>query len=296
MFLAGGTTYIHRKFEPLDVLAAISNDRITMMHMAPTLIQTIMDHPDLDRYDLSSLRVVNYAAAPMPVSLLRRCVAKFGKIFLNSYGATESGGTVLYPHQHYLDGTAEQMARLTSLGQPFPNAKVRVVDDNGIDCPPGVAGEILLQSPNTMEGYWNNHVATLEVLRDGWYYTGDVGALDKDGFLFLIDRKKDMIISGGENIYCREVEEALMEHGGIAEVAVIGVPDPYWGENVKAVAIRKPGAAVTEAELIAFCATRIASYKKPKSVDFVDELPRLPTGKVRKNILREQYRSRITRA
>jgi acyl-CoA synthetase (AMP-forming)/AMP-acid ligase II len=290
MFMAGGTTHIHRKFEAVDVLATIDQDRITMMHMAPTLIQTIMDHPEIDQYDLSSLRVVNYAAAPMPVSLLRRCVAKFGKIFLNSYGATEAGGTVLYPHQHYLDGTPEQMARLPSLGQPFPNTKVRVVDDEGVDCPPGVAGEILLSSPNTMSGYWNNHAATLEVLRDGWYHTGDVGTLDKDGFLFLVDRKKDMIISGGENIYCREVEEALMEHGSLVEVAVIGVPDPYWGENVKAVAIRKPGATVTEAELIAFCATRIASYKKPKSVDFVDDMPRLPTGKVRKNILREQYR------
>jgi acyl-CoA synthetase (AMP-forming)/AMP-acid ligase II len=290
MFLAGGTTYIHRKFDPLDVLGAFHNDRITMAHMAPTLLQSIMDHPEIDRYDMSSARVINYAAAPMPISLLRRCVAKFGKIFLNSYGATESGGTVLYPHQHFLDGTPEQMARLPSLGQPFPNAQVRIVDDNDVDCPPGVAGEILLKSPNTMSGYWNNHAATLEVLRDGWYHTGDVGHLDKDGFLFLVDRKKDMIISGGENIYCREVEEALMEHGSLVDVAVIGVPDPYWGENVKAVAIRKPEATVTEAELIDFCATRIARYKKPKSVDFVDELPRLPSGKVRKNILRDQYR------
>jgi acyl-CoA synthetase (AMP-forming)/AMP-acid ligase II len=290
MFLAGGTTYVHRKFDPKDVLTTFDRDRITMAHMAPTLIQAIMDDTDLDSYDLSSMRVLNYAAAPMPVSLLRRCVAKFGKIFLNSYGSTESGGTVLYPHQHFLDGDAKQMARLPSLGQPFPTSRVRIADDDGVDCPPGVPGEILLQSPATMEGYWNNHAATLEVLRDGWYHSGDIGYLDEDGFLFLVDRKKDMIISGGENIYCREVEEALMEHGSLVEVAVIGVPDAYWGENVKAVAIRKPGVAVSEAELIDFCATRIARYKRPKSVDFVDDLPRLPSGKVRKNILREQYR------
>ena len=291
MFLAGGTTHVHRKFDAQDVLATCDRDRITMMHMAPTLLQGIMDRPDLDDYDLSAMRVINYAAAPMPVTLLRRCVAKFGKIFLNSYGSTESAGTVLYPHQHFLDGTPEQMARLPSLGQPFPTSRVRIVDDHGADCPPRVPGEILLQSPATLEGYWNNHAATLEALRDGWYHSGDMGYFDEDGFLFLVDRKRDMIISGGENIYCREVEEALMEHGSLVEVAVIGVPDPYWGENVKAVAIRKPGVAVSEAELIDFCGTRIARYKRPKSVDFVEDLPRLPSGKVRKNILREHYRS-----
>ena len=290
-FCAGASVVVHRQFDPAHALQTLQAERITLGHMAPTMLQSMMDLPQIDDYDLSSLRIVNCAAAAMPVTLLRRAVKKFGRIFLNSYGATESSGSILYPHQHHLEGSEAELRRLGSVGEPFPDSELRVVDDHGKDCPVGKPGEVIMRTQGTMAGYWNNHAATLEVLRDGWYYSGDIGYFDEYGFLYLVDRKKDMIISGGENIYCREVEEALLEHGSLADVAVIGVADAHWGEAVKAVAIRKPGSAVTAAELIDFCATRIARYKRPKSIDFVDELPRVPSGKVNKVALRNFYKA-----
>ncbi len=239
-FCAGASVVLHRQFDPAETLRTIARERITTGHMAPTMLQAIMDVPDLDSHDLSSMRVINYAAAPMPVTLLRRCVAKFGRIFLSSYGATESGGTVLYPSEHYLEGSPAQLRRLGSVGEPFPDAAIRIVDDHGQPVPDGTPGEIIMRSKGTMSGYWNNTAATIEAIRDGWYYSGDIGYLDEQGFLFIVDRKKDMIISGGENIYCREVEEALMAHPGIVDAAVIGVPDPFWGEAVNAIVIRAP--------------------------------------------------------
>jgi acyl-CoA synthetase (AMP-forming)/AMP-acid ligase II len=288
-FCVGACVVLHRQFTPETTLQTWQDERITAAHLAPTMLQAVMDVSSIDEYDVASMRIINCAAAPMPITLLRRCVAKFGRIFVNSYGATESAGSILYPHQHHLDGTPEQLRRLGSVGEPFPDSEIRIVDDHGKDQPAGVAGEIILRTKATMEAYWNNHAATVEAIRDGWYYTGDLGYLDQDGFLFLVDRKKDMIVSGGENIYCREVEEAVLEHDGIADVAVIGLPDDKWGEAVKAVVILKPGIIVTEQELIDFCGTRIARYKRPKSVDFVTELPRLPSGKVSKVDLRKRY-------
>ncbi|MDB5968491.1 MAG: AMP-dependent synthetase and ligase [Hydrocarboniphaga sp.] len=291
-FCAGASVVLHRQFDPAQTLQTLQDERITMGHMAPTMLQSMMDLPQIDDYELSSLRIVNCAAAGMPVTLLRRAVKKFGRIFLNSYGATESSGSILYPHQHHLEGSEAELRRLGSVGEPFPDSELRIVDDNGKDLPAGVPGEVIMRTQGTMAGYWNNHAATLDAIRDGWYYSGDVGYFDDHGFLYLVDRKKDMIISGGENIYCREVEEALLEHGSLADVAVFGVADAHWGEAVKAVAIRKPGASVTAEELIDFCATRIARYKRPKSVDFAAELPRLPSGKVSKVVLRNLYKAR----
>jgi acyl-CoA synthetase (AMP-forming)/AMP-acid ligase II len=290
-FCAGASVVLHRQFDPVQTLQTLQGERITMGHMAPTMLQSVLDLPEIDHYDLSSLRIVNCAAAAMPVTLLRRAVAKFGRIFLNSYGATESSGSILYPHQHHLEGTEAELRRLGSVGEPFPDSELRIVDDYGKDLPAWAPGEIIMRTKGTMAGYWNNHAATLDAIREGWYYSGDIGYFDDHGFLYLVDRKKDMIISGGENIYCREVEEALLEHGTLTDVAVIGVPDVQWGEAVKAVAIRKPGATVTAEDLITFCATRIARYKRPKSVDFVDALPRLPSGKVSKVALRNSYKT-----
>jgi acyl-CoA synthetase (AMP-forming)/AMP-acid ligase II len=292
MLYAGGTVVLQRKFEPLGVLQAIERERITHVHMAPTMVQALLDEPSIDSHDTSSLRIFNYAAAPMPVSLLKRAIERFGPIFMDIYGSTEAPGTILFPHQHVLDGDPEQVKRLGSVGQSNAITDLRIVDTDGKPCPPGTAGEILVRSEATMVGYWNDSTATLQALRDGWFHTGDIGYLDEQDYLFLVDRKKDMIISGGENIYCREVEEALMEHGGLQEVAVIGIPDVYWGEAVHAVAVAKPGISVTEADLIAFVGTRIARYKRPKSVEFVAELPRLPSGKVMKHVLRDRYKSK----
>jgi acyl-CoA synthetase (AMP-forming)/AMP-acid ligase II len=290
--VAGGTVVLQRAFVPAEVLAAIEREKITMTHMAPTMVQQVLDLPEIKTRDLSSLQILCYAAAPMPVSVLRKGIELLGPIFMDQYGSTEMGpGTVLHLHRHVLDGPEAKVKRLASVGQPFPDVELRVLDEQDRDCPPNVTGELCARGDGVMAYYWNNSNATKEAMFDGWHRSGDMGYLDEQGFLYLVDRKKDMIISGGENIYCREVEEALMEHGGLVDVAVIGVPDEKWGESVKAIAIRKPGATVSEDELIAFCTTRIARYKRPKSVDFVAELPRLPSGKIRKNVLREQYRA-----
>jgi len=175
------------------------------------------------------------------------------------------------------------------VGQPHPRSELRIVADDGSECARGVPGEVLARSDTAMTGYWNDPEATAQTLRDGWVHTGDVGYLDDEGYLFLVDRKKDMIISGGENIYSREVENALLEHPGVAEAAVVGVPDAHWGEAVKAIVVLRPGSQLTEAQLIAHARGLIAAYKCPKSVAFVDALPLLATGKVDKRGLRERY-------
>ncbi|QBQ99075.1 class I adenylate-forming enzyme family protein [Paraburkholderia pallida] len=288
-FLRRATVVIHRKFEAGEVLREIARSRISHMHLAPTMFQAVMDHPEFSQHDISSVRGILYAAAPMPVPLLRRGLAAFGSVFINSYGMTETNGTVLFPHQHHLEGTAVQVRRLGSVGQVADGGELRVVDDEGHPCPPGVPGEVCVKSDTQFRLYWNNSVATAEAVRDGWYHTGDIGYLDEEEFLFLVDRKKDMIISGGENIYCREVEDALESHEGVEEAAVIGVPDAYWGEVVHAVIVLRRDRALSASDLIEFCRARIAHYKCPKGVSFVTELPRLPTGKVSKIRLRASH-------
>jgi acyl-CoA synthetase (AMP-forming)/AMP-acid ligase II len=287
----GATVVLQRAFDPRAVLETIQSEGITVTLLAPVMIQALLEVPDLRRYDLSSLRTLYYSAAPMPTALLRRAIDVFGPIFAQFYGMTESGpmGTTLHKHQHLLDGRPEEVRRLASAGQPFPSCEVRIVDDNGRDCPIGEPGEVLLRNDTLMQGYWNNSVATEQTIRDGWLHTGDVGVLDDEDYLFIVDRKKDMIVSGGENIYPREVEEALYQHTAVAEAAVIGVPDERWGEAVKAFVVLKPGRSADPGELIEHCRTLVASYKKPKSVDFVASLPRLPNGKINKVELREPY-------
>ncbi|MNQ58026.1 Long-chain-fatty-acid--CoA ligase FadD13 [compost metagenome] len=288
-FWHSGCVVLHRKFDPREVLRTIERERVVTVHMAPTIVQQVLELPDIGEYDLSSLETILYAAAPMPVAVLRRGVELLGAIFVNSWGMTETSGTVLPRHLHKLDGSEEEVRRLGSIGQPMPYCDIRVVDEQGEDCPDGTPGEIWIRSPANLAYYWNNSVATLEALRDGWLRTGDMAWRDSQGFLFLVDRKKDMIISGGENIYCQEVEQALMHHPQVSDVAVIGVPHEKWGETVKAVVVLKPGAELSADELIEFSGTRIARYKRPTSVDFVPELPRLPSGKVNKVVLRQMY-------
>ena len=190
--------------------------------------------------------------------------------------------------QHKPNGTEQERKQLTSVGQPYPNLQARIIDEDGNDVPEGEAGEIVARSGAMFRGYWNNSKATVETLRDGWVHSGDMGRIE-DGFLYLVDRKKDMIISGGENIYSREVEEAVIQHQAIAECAVIGLPDPKWGENVCAVVTLKTNASIEEQALIEHCKSLIASYKKPKKVIVVDELPKLVTGKVNKVALRDMF-------
>ncbi len=288
--LLGGTIVLHRAFEVAAVLETIQRERITAAHFAPVMIGRLLDAPDFKSYDLSTLRNVHYASAPMPVPLLRRALAIFGPIFTQVYGMTEClTGTMLKAHQHRPDGSAADIRRLSSAGQPFLGCDVRIVRPDGSDCAVGEVGEILFRNRATMRGYWSNTPATIEALRDGWMHTQDLGTLDDEGFVFVVDRKKDMIISGGENIYSWEVEEALRTHEAVAEAAVVAVPDPEWGEAVKACIVLRPGATASADELIQHCRARIASYKKPRSIDFMDELPRLFNGKVDKKALRAPH-------
>jgi acyl-CoA synthetase (AMP-forming)/AMP-acid ligase II len=225
----------------------------------------------------------------MPLPLLKRAMQRFGPIMINGYGQTEGAGTVLRKHYHRLQGSEKDLKRLTSIGQATLDAQVRIVNESDNELPAGAVGEMCLRSAQNMIGYWNDSAATQRTLRGGWLHTGDMGYMDEDSFVYLVDRKKDMIISGGENIYSREVEEALLAHTALADAAVIGVPDAYWGEAVKAVVVVKAGVQVTAADLIAHCRALIAGYKCPKSVEFVEALPRLPSGKLNKVQLRETY-------
>jgi len=284
----GGCVVLLRGFDAEAVVRTIERERITAIHLVPTMLQALLDAPNFGHHDLSSLRMLMYAAAPMPLPLLRRAVAAFGPITYNGYGQTEINLiTLLHPHQHVLDGDPAQVRRLASVGQPHWQSAVRILDEDGRDCATGVVGEVAARSETAMAGYWHNPAATRATLRDGWVCTGDMGYLDEAGYLFLVDRKKDMIISGGENIYSREVEEILVQHPAVREAAVIGVPDAQWGEAVKGIVVLQAGACVTAEALIAFCKTHIAAYKCPKSLDFVAELPRLDTGKINKRALRE---------
>jgi acyl-CoA synthetase (AMP-forming)/AMP-acid ligase II len=288
--LMGAAVILKTAFEPEDILATIEKEKVTAAHFAPLMVQRMVDVLDTKPYDVSTLRCVHYASAPMPVPALRRAIAKMGPIFVQVYGMTEClFGTILKAHHHLVDGTEAERLRLASAGQPALGNEVRIVHDDGSACETGEIGEIIFRSPTTMTGYWNKSTLTAEVLRDGWFHTQDLGFVDDAGFVFVMDRKKDMIISGGENIYSWEVEEALRAHPDVAEVAVIAVPDKAWGESVKACVQLRAGSATTEDALIEHTRMLIASYKKPRSIDFVESLPRLFNGKIDKKALRAPY-------
>lgn len=287
--LAGATTILHRSFEPALVLRALDQDGVTAAHLAPTMVARLLDHPDLAATERSGLRVVHYASAPMAVPLLRRAIAAFGPVFLQVYGMTECVvASILKPFQHEPDGTAAAVRRLSSAGQPCLGVRVRTVRPDGTEPEMGEPGEVLIHAPSLMSGYWNRHGLTVTMARDGWFHTGDVGFLDDQGFLFIVDRLKDMVISGGENIYSREVEDALMAHPAVHEAAVTGIADPEWGESVKAWIVLREGHDVDATTLIAHCRALIASYKKPRVIAFTPSLPRLFNGKVDKKALRQR--------
>ena len=282
----GATVLVHRSFEPMRVLDTIERDKVTILHLAPTMVQTVLEQSGIAQRDLSSVRIVCYSAAPMPINVLRQGLALMGDVFHQVYGQTEGAVSVLLRSQHRPDGTERERRRLESVGQPLIGTQVRLLVDDGRDAAPGEAGEIVYRGGVMFRGYWNDMPATLATLRGGWVHSGDIGRFDEDGFLYIVDRKKDMVISGGENIYSREVEQALVLHPAVLEAAVIGVPDARWGEAVRAVVVLRPGAAATQEELIAHCRTLIASYKKPRSVVFASKLPKLHNGKIDKNHLR----------
>lgn len=289
--LAGAPMHVAHRFDAAETVATIERERITTLHLAPTMIRSILDLPHMARRDLSSLKTLGYGAAAMPVALLRRALERFGPILVQRYGSTEAAVvSYLDKPDHLPDGTPGEAQRLASAGKPGPMAEIAVRRADGTDCDVGEAGEIHVHNPAlVMQGYWRNAEATRAVLRDGWLDMGDMGYFDDDGFLFIIDRKTDMIVSGGENIYPREVEDAIMHHADVADAAVIGVPDTRWGESVLAFVVARDGAVLGEAELMEFCQARIASYKKPSRIEFRESLPRASTGKIDKVALREPF-------
>jgi len=293
-FLVGGCNVImpQRSFDPDAVFQVIQNEKATDMQIVPTQLNSLLSHQDLKDYDLSSLNRIYYAASPMPVELLRQGLEIFGPVFSQGYGQTESGPQIAsLPRKAHqvLDRPQEEQKVLRSCGQPSLGVHVRVVDEKNNDVEPGTVGEIIARSDSIMVEYWHKPKETSEVVIDGWLHTGDLGYYDEKGFIYIVDRKKDMIVTGGENVYSREVEEVLYMHPAIAEVAVIGIPDPLWVERVHAVIALKADAPATEKEVIAFCKAHVASYKAPKSVEFLESLPKSPQGKILKKEIRKRY-------
>lgn len=285
---AGGTGVLLGKPEIVDIIDAVERHGVTKMFAVPAVLGMILAHPRAAEADLSSLRCLLYGASPIPLDILKRSMALFPNAsFVQMYGATETSGTIVYlpPEDHDIAGTP----RMAGCGKPFPEVEIRIADAEGRELPPRTVGEVLVRSPLVMHGYHKLPDATRSAFVDGWYRTGDAGYVDEDGYLYLFDRVKDMIVSGAENIYPVEVENAIHEHPGVRDCAVIGVPDPKWGEAVKAIVVREPGSTVSAEEVIAFARERIAGYKVPKSVDFIDALPRNPSGKILKKELRRPY-------
>jgi acyl-CoA synthetase (AMP-forming)/AMP-acid ligase II len=286
----GSSTVILRHFNPVEVLETIQNEQITDVHLVPVMINFIVNCPDFDSYDISSLKRITYGASPMPPELMRKAIEKMGSIFIQDFGCAEGGLVTILPEaDHVVDGPKEKTRRLASCGKGLPEIEVRVLNKEGLDVKPGEIGELTVKGDTVMKGYWKMPEATSEALRDGRLHTGDLATVDEDGFIYIVDRKKDMIISGGLNIYPREIEDVLFAHPAVLEAAVIGVPDGQWGEAVKALVVLKTGATCAEEDLIAHCKSNLASYKKPKSIEFCDTLPRNPSGKVLKRVLREKY-------
>ena len=292
----GRTLVIQRQFEPSDWMNLVETEKVNRAMMVPTMLKNLMEHPEFKQRDLSSLKVITYGAAPMPLEVISKAIEELPDTrFINAFGQTESASTItmLTPEDHVIEGTPEErsikLKRLGSIGQALDDTVVMIFDENGEPLPPGEVGEIVAQGPRVMKGYWKAEEATSQTVRDGWLYTGDIGYMDEDGYIFLAGRAKDIIIRGGENISPEEIEAVLHSHPSVDEAAVIGVSDSQWGEAVRAIVVRKDGFEVSAEEIIEFSRSHLASYKKPESVIFVESLPRNPMGKVLKRVLREEH-------
>ena len=276
-------------FEVEKFLDFVSRYKVNALFTVPTMIKMIVDHPAAREADFSSLRWVMYGGAPMYVEDLKKALDLMGPVFVQIYGQTESPmtGTLLRPEEHRLD--EPYASRLGSCGRARSGIGVRILDEDDLPVPPGDVGEICLRGATVMKGYWNRPEATAETLRSGWLHTGDIGRMDDHGYVYILDRTRDMVISGGLNIYPREVEEVLLTNPAVSEVCVFGVPDDKWGEALKAHIVLASGQSVTQADIIAFAGEHMAGYKKPKTVEFVDEIPKTTYGKPDKKAVRAPY-------
>ena len=277
----GATPVVARAFDPTAAWTVIERERITIMLAVPAMLNFMWQVPDFERFDYSSLRWSLCGAAPVPVTLIEQYASKGIEIH-QIYGLTETCGPACV-----IDGD-NALKRAGSTGKAFFHTQVRVVNEAGHDCAPDEPGEVLVKGPHVMKEYWQRPEATAETIIDGWLHTGDVARLDADGFIYIMDRTKDMVISGGENIYPAEIENVILSHPQVADVAVIGQPSPRWGESPYAIVVRKD-AALTEQEVIDWCVGKVARYKLPRGAAFIDSLPRNPSGKVLKRLLRDQF-------
>lgn len=286
--VAGSNSIVLPEYDPTKALELIENYNISKIFLVPAAIQILLNHPRVNEADFSRLKIITYGASPIPLELMREAMRVIGCGFVQMYGMTETSGTIvaLDPEDHVPEGSP----RMRSVGTPLAGVELKIIDEDGNELPAGTVGEIATRSAKNMSRYWNNPDATAETIdADGWLRTGDAGYMDEDGYLYIHDRVKDMIISGGENVYPAEVENALYAHPKVADVAVIGVPDEKWGEAVKACVVVKDGEELSEAEVIAHAREHIAGYKCPKSVDFIEALPRNPSGKILRRELRAPY-------
>jgi len=291
----GATNILLPHFDLEVLLKTIEEKRVTFLNLVPTMLLRIVSHPNLSRYNLESLRLIMYAGAPIPLEQLKNAMRILGPHrFYNSLGCTEASGNLLSfsTTDHALEGP--MAGKLGSVGKDAWGVEIAIVDEEGNEVPTGKTGEIVGRGDNITLGYLKMPEETAQVFRNGWLHSGDMGYRDEDGYVFVVDRKKDIIISGGENVASREVEDVLYQHPAIREASVIGIPHEEWGEAVKAVVALKPGSVgtVTEADLIEFCRARLAGYKKPRSVDFVDELPKNAAGKIDKASLKRYYKEK----
>jgi acyl-CoA synthetase (AMP-forming)/AMP-acid ligase II len=290
-WLQGNTLILRTSYDPLDFMQQVERYRITSTPMAPTMLNMLLQHPEIDQHDLSSITGIAYGGSSMPVEVLKRAMARFpGVDFIQGFGMTELSGNVLFfDGPSHVRAINERPEMLAAAGRPMALSSIRVVDDEMRDVAVGEIGEIVVRGDQVMQGYWRNPAATEEAFAGGWFHTGDLARFDEERFHYIVDRKKDMIITGGENVYSRQVEDVIYGVPGVVEVAVIGLPDEHWGENVCAVVVLEPGATASAGAIIQVCRDNLAGYKKPKRVEFVDALPKNASGKVLKRELRAQF-------
>jgi len=291
LFVKGGKNVLLPKFSPLEFFRLVEEHKVTISWMVPTMVAMLVDAWNENRFDTSSLRTIIYGGAPMPEPVLQRALATFGPIFVQIYGLTEAPhpDLILAKHEHLPDPVTGLRSGIGATGRAAIGVRIRLVDDAGRDVAPGEVGEIIVGGDHVMAGYWNDPVATEETVREGWCSTGDLARVDEEGFYTIVDRKKEMIISGGYNVYPREVEDVLYRHPSVAECAVIGVPDGIWGETVHALIVAKPGCAIEMEAISAHCARDLAGYKKPRKLTVLPELPKTANGKIDKKALRARF-------